>query len=626
MPPNGGGYDVYRSLYYDGATLSYTKVNSVLLTSPTFTDNPIIPSGIPVGKDVYWRYNVKAKDSQLKYSVPSEDYWLFVGKTVSGAISSATTWDANRIVVGSVTVNSGVTLTIQSGTNDRIFANCGIYINGKIKADGVTFQGNGSGRWYGITINGSYSEACDSYIKNSTIKDCDIAITIANSSNIEINKCDLHGYDIGVLLRGSCHTWVYNCHIRGDHFADVQATENSIGEIGHCEFHGNTSRPFTYYSTGSATTGLGYGWENVAGKNNLQYNGNNCTIVVDGGRPMLDEGYNNIYRLAEGHCGNNTSNTIYARWNYWDGGYTGWGPISYQPYLSSPVFGAGPNWSLSKGSQDEFKQIWQAYFDRKFELSKSLSLAVFQEKKQKDRLAEALFIAMKSAYHLNELEAEKEFLQTIHLDKDIDQNVRWESLRWLSKLAITDEKYDDAINLVLSIPDSSYCKELLLDLGIEILSRKKNMEKGERVFDILTDRYTDKRTKMVKDWTLSYYQKQLNREQEEELNYREKPDSSNNKVTVVPNQTQLFDAYPNPFNPSTAISYQLTVNSNVRLSIFDMLGREVAVLADGMKEAGRYSATFDASKLSSGVYFSRLTVNPQEGMSIVLTRKLLLMK
>ena len=117
----GGGYDLYRSIYYDGATLSYTKVNSTLLQTSSYTDNPSIPGGIPVNKDVYWRYNVKAKDNQSKYSVPSEDFWLYIGKTVSGTIASSTTWDVNRIVVGNVTVNSGKTLTISPGVIIRSY-------------------------------------------------------------------------------------------------------------------------------------------------------------------------------------------------------------------------------------------------------------------------------------------------------------------------------------------------------------------------------------------------------------------------------------------------------------------------------------------------------------------------
>lgn len=83
IEPDMAGYDLYRSIYYDGATTAYVKVNPTLLTSTTFIDTPNIPGGIPSDKDVYWRYNVRAKDRQGKYSKPSEDIWLFIGKNRS---------------------------------------------------------------------------------------------------------------------------------------------------------------------------------------------------------------------------------------------------------------------------------------------------------------------------------------------------------------------------------------------------------------------------------------------------------------------------------------------------------------------------------------------------------------
>lgn len=83
----------------------------------------------------------------------------------------------------------------------------------------------------------------------------------------------------------------------------------------------------------------------------------------------------------------------------------------------------------------------------------------------------------------------------------------------------------------------------------------------------------------------------------------------------------LRQNYPNPFNPSTGIQYDLPAASNVRLAVYDMLGREVAVLMDGEQEAGSYTARFDASPLPSGVYFARLTAGKH-----VATQKMLLMK
>lgn len=73
-----------------------------------------------------------------------------------------------------------------------------------------------------------------------------------------------------------------------------------------------------------------------------------------------------------------------------------------------------------------------------------------------------------------------------------------------------------------------------------------------------------------------------------------------------PLEFELDQNYPNPFNPSTVIRYQLPVSSVVSLKVFDMLGREVAVLIEGKVSAGFHSITFNASGLSSGIYTYRL--------------------
>jgi photosystem II stability/assembly factor-like uncharacterized protein len=76
---------------------------------------------------------------------------------------------------------------------------------------------------------------------------------------------------------------------------------------------------------------------------------------------------------------------------------------------------------------------------------------------------------------------------------------------------------------------------------------------------------------------------------------------------LFPIEPRLLQNYPNPFNPSTVVSYQLPVVSRVDLRVFDLLGREVAVLVNEEKPPGSYTMTWDASDLPSGVYFCRLT-------------------
>ena len=77
-------------------------------------------------------------------------------------------------------------------------------------------------------------------------------------------------------------------------------------------------------------------------------------------------------------------------------------------------------------------------------------------------------------------------------------------------------------------------------------------------------------------------------------------------VTKVPLSFSLAQNYPNPFNPTTTIKYDLPEQVAVRLTVFDMLGREVRTLVSGLQEPGYYKVVLDAKGLSSGVYFYRL--------------------
>ncbi|MEM9663797.1 MAG: T9SS type A sorting domain-containing protein, partial [Bacteroidota bacterium] len=79
----------------------------------------------------------------------------------------------------------------------------------------------------------------------------------------------------------------------------------------------------------------------------------------------------------------------------------------------------------------------------------------------------------------------------------------------------------------------------------------------------------------------------------------------------LPNQIALDQNYPNPFNPVTRIAYTVPQLTDVRLSVYDVLGREVAVLVNGQLAAGTYEASFNASTLSSGLYVYRLEAGTQ---------------
>jgi len=97
--------------------------------------------------------------------------------------------------------------------------------------------------------------------------------------------------------------------------------------------------------------------------------------------------------------------------------------------------------------------------------------------------------------------------------------------------------------------------------------------------------------------------------------------SAESHSSDMPHAFALQQNYPNPFNPSTTIKYELPKSSEVRLSVFDMLGREVSVLVNERRDAGVHEVKFDGSNLASGVYFYRL----QAG-DFVQTRKVLVLR
>lgn len=103
-------------------------------------------------------------------------------------------------------------------------------------------------------------------------------------------------------------------------------------------------------------------------------------------------------------------------------------------------------------------------------------------------------------------------------------------------------------------------------------------------------------------------------------------DTNDTPVGIINNQNtpsefSLSQNYPNPFNPSTVIDYSIPQDGLVNITVFDVLGREAAVLVNKFTRSGKYSVSFDASSLSSGIYFYKITAG-----SFTQTKKMILQK
>ncbi len=160
--------------------------------------------------------------------------------------------------------------------------------------------------------------------------------------------------------------------------------------------------------------------------------------------------------------------------------------------------------------------------------------------------------------------------------------------------------------------------------GFEVLRRESDSRvwlkvgfvKGQGTTSEITNySYTDAPDKSGK---FSYMLKQIDYSGKYEYS-----DEINLEVLVI-REYNLAQNFPNPFNPSTRISFTLAADSKVSLRVFNILGQEVAVIVDAAIAAGTYNYNFDASKLNSGVYFYQLEAQGNDGSSFKSIKKMIL--
>ena len=105
------------------------------------------------------------------------------------------------------------------------------------------------------------------------------------------------------------------------------------------------------------------------------------------------------------------------------------------------------------------------------------------------------------------------------------------------------------------------------------------------------------------------------------INFIKRPTFVEENGPGLPSQVQLAQNYPNPFNPTTTISYDLVAKFEVELEVYNILGQKVVTLSRGINAAGHHEIIFDACKLTSGIYFYKLTAGKQ-----TVTKKMIILK
>jgi len=199
-------------------------------------------------------------------------------------------------------------------------------------------------------------------------------------------------------------------------------------------------------------------------------------------------------------------------------------------------------------------------------------------------------------------------------------NKKFENITGIAKRLLMDYyNYQNEFNSALTLADeiikenisnNELIGDVLFAKGLVYENSLNNKDEAKKIYTELVTNYADNSIyKMAKQQL-----RNLGIEVEEKRG---------KEISVDESKTLTFETsnYPNPFNPTTTISYTLPEDGKVQIKIFDVLGREVATLMDGFDSKGNHSIVWNGSNVSSGIYFYSISFKNQ-----TMNKKMLLMK
>lgn len=579
-------------------------------------------------------------------------------------ISSNTTlsvgkWYFNNKII----VPSGITLTIPSGTQLVFNNNSSLKVYGTLYVTGssssqVTFTFSGTG---GILISGSTSSSSNiNYatinsgegitmtngtavvIRNSTLNTCTHGIYVYNSSpTINDNQIidpvqngmyiDASGYTPSIqsntIKKNSTNSTYHN-------YEGIYTVNNSNPTICHNKIGG-----FDYgiYSGSSSVT---FRSDYFAYQNNLLVN--NVTGLCSAWGSTVIAGYNGTggYNSIHGNTYSaevNNNGKLYAEYNYWSTSYSylydnSSYVLDYSNSISTdPWSGATPsirqqNNSNNSGilasvalgstsSDDIFSGLnLENYGDISDAITLFLSLIV--KDKYTDFVIPELFKIMKQYSRSDILTYFSNFASSSKYYPLVSKLIADNNLQ-IGQFTKAINTYD---NLIKNYPNEYLGINARFQKLFAYLNVNNDKTSAQQILtQIKTLNLTDPQ------WTnqIQMAENLINGSGSAIVNNRQSGSISKQaeSETIPPTEYSLSNNYPNPFNPSTIIEYQLPKNGYVSLKVFDVIGREVKTLVDGYRTVGKYSVSFDASKLASGIYFYQLKANDYTSIKKMILTK-----
>jgi len=622
------------------------------------------------------------------------NYW-------EGTVEENSTMSGTVIIGDDLTIASGVTLTIQAGTEVTFEEDSKLIVNGELIVNGtsanqVIFTSSepapSLSDWQGIEVNGSNASATLSYctveyaskginfsngasgsVSNSTFQNNYYGI-YTNYADPIVDNCNMTNNKYGLYVRYSYTTpsWmsvdISNCDILNNTTYGLYLY-NSSPTLSDNRISGNARGAVLYYSSnpiieqstftnstyyglacyGSASPKLHYNsGYSFGGYNTITSNGSKGIRVTGSSNPNFGNfqfslaGFNSIYNNTGYELENTTSNTIEAQNNWW-GSASGWqtgdlyGSVNASICLPTDPNGGQQSKTITGTPEYEYDKdsglpevLQQASFKQSI-AEFSTSAEMYKQHFTQNR--NSAFNSVASIGYLNSLGYYLEPKEIVdEIEKTLKQNLSTDAIIELKSslsvnLCLTQNpntaitKLDEALKLKITEEDQN---RILSQKALILIYELNETEKGKSILEEIV-----KNTKSESPWN------ELAKTELKILNGKNSILPKQNVVSSVeevPNEYELVGNYPNPFNPSTKIKYALPFTSEVKLSIYDIMGREVRAFELNSQSAGSHELEWNGtnnngSLVSSGIYLLHFNATSVENnKSFNKTVKLMLVK
>ena len=513
-----------------------------------------------------------------------------------------------------ITIESGVELTIASGTTVKFKPNKKLTVKGTLNADDVSFESTSiHGEWGGLVFDGSSCSSSELY--ECTIEEAVIGITITGSNTSPtIEKCLIEDCDSYPLkLTSDCTPDIYNNKFHADYSHAVYIS-SADGDFNDNEFRTSGGTTYGVYITGASSD------PDFDSKEGDSGNLFDLSVIAShgayaaGGHPEFGDsgphdGENDfINRGTDKYIYNNTGSTINAEVNYWGGTpQSTWfsGSVDFSPYESSSN-GAGPTWKVLI---NPYAAGVDLYENGKYEDALGELKAALQQDTESEKASSAVFKMAKSALKLNRLAGEESFLKKLASSQNSE--VQHTSRVWLAYLYAMQGQIEKAEKIALQAPEGTRAQRAELLSLVSYYITLGDKKSADRIARLLKEKHKDE-----------YIEYDLEVALETKLEF---PKGLAKSTLEIP-KTFVFKNYPNPFNPSTMIQFHLPENNDVKLQIFDILGRLVHTLVDEEMVEGVHTVQWNGKNdtgndVSAGLYFAVIrTCNEINTNKLLLVR------